>query len=176
MPGPGVVVERSYIPSQPYEIAKNGEKTGGFAHVLAYKSPKTPFFALKYLTRYTHETFFKEYTNFEGHYLSRCRDIPFQSFGSHIRSQPHGLGLKVEFFRSEKITIMLRSLGSCHFVQIFKIPLLRIPKANQSVSIFLGSGYFCLFPSGRLGLIIPLQGLQVWNPNMKQTHTRTDPY
>ncbi len=25
---PGVVVERSYIPSQPYEIAKNGEKTG----------------------------------------------------------------------------------------------------------------------------------------------------
>ncbi len=57
------------------------------------KSPKTPFFALKYLTRYTHETFFEEYTNFEGHYLSRCRDIPLQSFGSHIRPQPHGLGL-----------------------------------------------------------------------------------
>jgi hypothetical protein len=50
-------------------------KTGGFAHVLAYNSPKTPFFALKYLTRYTHETFFEEYTNFEGHYLRRCRDI-----------------------------------------------------------------------------------------------------
>jgi hypothetical protein len=33
---------------------------GGFAHILAYKSPKTPFFALKYLTRYTHETFFEE--------------------------------------------------------------------------------------------------------------------
>ncbi len=59
MPSPGVVVERSYIPSQPYEIAKNGEKSGGFAHVFAYKSPKTPFFAIKYLTRYTHETFFK---------------------------------------------------------------------------------------------------------------------
>jgi hypothetical protein len=58
------VVERSYIPSQPYEIAKNGEKTGGFAHVLAFKSPKTPFFTQKYLTRYTHETFFEEYTNF----------------------------------------------------------------------------------------------------------------
>jgi hypothetical protein len=35
-----------------------GEKTGGFAQVLAYKSPKTPFFAQKYLTRYTHKTFF----------------------------------------------------------------------------------------------------------------------
>jgi hypothetical protein len=76
-----------------YEIAKNGEKTGGFAHVFAYKSLKTPFFALKYLTRFTHETFFEEYTNFEAHYLSRCRDIPLQSFGSHIRLQLHGLGL-----------------------------------------------------------------------------------
>jgi hypothetical protein len=74
VPGPGgVVVERSYIPSQPYEIAKNDEKTGGFAHVLAYNSPKTPFFALKYLTRYAHEAFFEEYTNFEGYYLSLCR-------------------------------------------------------------------------------------------------------
>jgi hypothetical protein len=94
VPGPEVVVERSYIPSQPYKIAKNGEKTGGFAHILAYKLLKTPFFALKYLTRYTHETFFEEYMNFEGHYLSRCRDISLQSFGSHIRPQPHGLGLK----------------------------------------------------------------------------------
>ncbi len=68
-------------------------KTGGFAHILAYKSPKMPFFALKYLTRYTHETLFEEYTNFEGHYLSHCREIPLQSFGSHIRPQPHGLGL-----------------------------------------------------------------------------------
>jgi hypothetical protein len=63
VPGPGVVVERSYIPSQPYKIAKNGRKNGSFAHVLAYNSPKTPFFALKYLTRYTHKTFFKEYIN-----------------------------------------------------------------------------------------------------------------
>ncbi len=54
---------KSYKPSQPYEIPKNGEKTGGFAHVFAYKSPKTPFFAIKYLTRYTHETFFEEYIN-----------------------------------------------------------------------------------------------------------------
>ncbi len=89
-----VILMAPTVPSQSYEIAKNGEKTGGFAHVLAYKSPKTPFFALKYLTRYTHKTFFEEYTNFEGHYLSRCRDIPLQSFGSHIQPQPHGLGLK----------------------------------------------------------------------------------
>jgi hypothetical protein len=92
-PGPWVVVERSYIPSLPYKIAKNGEKTGGFAHVSAYKSPKTPFFAQKYLTKNTHETFFEEYTNFQAHYLSHCRDIPLQSFRSHIRPQPHGLGL-----------------------------------------------------------------------------------
>ncbi len=43
VPGPGVVVKRSYIPSQPYEMAKNGKKTGGFAHVLAYNSPKLRF-------------------------------------------------------------------------------------------------------------------------------------
>ncbi len=55
----------SYIPSQPYKIAKNSEKIGGFTHVLAYKSPKTPFFALKYLTRYTHKTMFEEYINFK---------------------------------------------------------------------------------------------------------------
>jgi hypothetical protein len=84
---------KSYIPSQQYEIAKNGEKKGGFAHFLAYKSPKTPFFAIKILTRYTHETFIEVYTNFKAHNLSRCRDIPLQSFGSHIRPQLHGLGL-----------------------------------------------------------------------------------
>jgi hypothetical protein len=80
-------------PSKPPEIEKNGKKVGGFAHVLAYKSPKMPFFTQKYLTRYTHETFFKEYTNFEAHYLSHCRVIPLQSFGSYIRPQPHRLGL-----------------------------------------------------------------------------------
>jgi hypothetical protein len=77
-------------------LARNtvNPKTGGFAHVLAYKSPKTPFFSQKYLTRYTHETFFDKYVNFQNHYLSRCGVIPVQSFGSHIRPQPHGLGLK----------------------------------------------------------------------------------
>ncbi len=96
MPGPGVVVERSYIPSQPYEIEreKNGEKTGGFTHVFANKSPKTPFFAIKYLTRYTHETFIEEYINFKNfRKLSHCGVIPVRSFGSQIRPQPHGLGL-----------------------------------------------------------------------------------
>jgi hypothetical protein len=77
VPGPGVVMERSYLPSQPNEIAKNGEKTGGFAHVLAYNSPKTPFFALKYFTRYTQEMFFEEYINLKiFRNLSRCGVIP----------------------------------------------------------------------------------------------------
>jgi hypothetical protein len=65
VPSPGVVVERFLeviIPTQPYEIAKNGKKRTGFTHILAYKLPKTLFFVLKYLT---HETFFEEYTNFE---------------------------------------------------------------------------------------------------------------
>ncbi len=85
--------QKSNKPSKLPERYENGEKTGGFAHVLANESPKTPFFAQKYLTRYTHETFFKEYMNFETHYLSHCRVIPLQSFRSHIRPQPHGLGL-----------------------------------------------------------------------------------
>jgi hypothetical protein len=68
---------KSYKPSQPYEIAKNGKKTGGFAHVFAYKSPKTPFFALKYLTRYICETFFEEYINIKiFRNLSHCGVIP----------------------------------------------------------------------------------------------------
>jgi hypothetical protein len=95
------VVERSYIPSQPYEIAKNGEKTVGFAHVFAYKSPKTPFFAIKYLTRNIHETFFEEYINFKiFRNLSHFGVITVRSFGSHICPQPHGLGLKGSHFSS----------------------------------------------------------------------------
>ncbi len=80
-------------PSKLPEIHKNGEKTGGFMHILAYKSPKMPIFAQKYLIKYTHETLFDKYVNFQNHYISRCGVIPVQSFGSHIRPQPHGLGL-----------------------------------------------------------------------------------
>ncbi len=43
----------------------------------------------------THEMFFEECMNFETHYFRYCRVIPLQSFGSHIRPQPHGLGLNV---------------------------------------------------------------------------------
>ncbi len=111
--GPGVVLEdswKSYKPSQPYEIAKNGKKKGGFAHVLAYKSPKTPFFALKYLTRYTHETFFEEYINIKNfRNLSHCGVIPVRSFGSHIRPQPHGLGLK--------LPVIILALIKCYLME-----------------------------------------------------------
>jgi hypothetical protein len=76
--------------------SRKRQKNGGFAHVLAYNSPKTPFFALKYFTRYTHETLFEEYINLKiFRNLSRCGVIPVRSFGSHIRPQPHGLGLNV---------------------------------------------------------------------------------
>ncbi len=89
---------KSYKPSQPDKIAENGKKTGGFTHIFAYKSPKTPFFAIKYLTRYTHETFFEKYINFKiFRNLSHCGVIPVRIFGSHIRPQPHGLGLMSSF-------------------------------------------------------------------------------
>jgi hypothetical protein len=81
------------LPSRP-KYTKKAKKTGGFEHVLAYKLPKTPFFAHKYFTRYTHETFFGDYMNFETKNLSRCRDTPLQSFGSQIHPQQHGLGLR----------------------------------------------------------------------------------
>jgi hypothetical protein len=51
--GRGGLRSQLSLPSRPKYT-----KTGGFAHVLAYKSPKMPFFTQKYLTRYTHETFF----------------------------------------------------------------------------------------------------------------------
>ena len=57
--------QKSNKPSKPPGINDNGEKTGGFAHIMAEKSPKTPFFAQKYLTRYTHQMFFKEQINFK---------------------------------------------------------------------------------------------------------------
>jgi hypothetical protein len=96
VPGPGVVVEGI---TEAFKAARNRQKRrkkGGFVQVLAYKLPKTPFFAQKYLTRYTHETFFEKYTNFEAHYLSHCRVIPLQSCGSCIRPQPHGFGLTMD--------------------------------------------------------------------------------
>jgi hypothetical protein len=64
-------------PSKPPKIDKNSKKMGGFAHVLAYKLPKTPFFPQKYLTRYTHKMFFEEYINFKiVCYLSHYGVIP----------------------------------------------------------------------------------------------------
>jgi hypothetical protein len=61
----------------PPEIYKNGEKKDSFMHFLAYKSPKTPFFVLKYLTKYNHETFFEEYMNLKKSLLK-----PLQSYTS----------------------------------------------------------------------------------------------
>jgi hypothetical protein len=49
---PRVVVEGVIEVKETFQAARNiqkWQKTGGFTHVLAYKSPKTPFFAQKYL-------------------------------------------------------------------------------------------------------------------------------
>ncbi len=100
VPDPGVVVESfigviyTFTAFTAIRNSQKRQKTGGFAHILAYNLPKTPFFAIKFLTRYTHETFFEEYITFKiFRNLSHCRVIPVRSFGSHIRPQPHGLGL-----------------------------------------------------------------------------------
>ncbi len=99
VPGPGLVVDKFiqviyvYLHSHTKQ-PKMAKKQAVSRQILAYKSPKRPFFALKYLTRYTHETFFEEYINcriFRN--LSHCGVIPVRIFGSHIRPQPQGLGL-----------------------------------------------------------------------------------
>jgi hypothetical protein len=57
--------------------SQTGKKMGGFTHIFAYKSPKTPFSAIKYLAIYTHETSFEEYFNFKiFRNLSHCGVIP----------------------------------------------------------------------------------------------------
>jgi hypothetical protein len=64
--------------SKPPEIDENNEKTGGVAHVLAYKLPKTKFFTQKYLLNkiYSRDVF----RGIQAHYLSHCRVIPLQKF------------------------------------------------------------------------------------------------
>jgi hypothetical protein len=64
--GGGGGAHRSQIslPSCP-KYTKTAKKKDGFTHVLAYKSPKTLFFAQKYFTRYTQTTFFEECINFK---------------------------------------------------------------------------------------------------------------
>ncbi len=105
--------QKSNKPSKLPEIYKNGKKTGSFAHVLVNKSPKTSFFAHNYLTRYTHEMLFEEYMNFETHYLSSCRVIPLQSFRSHIRPRPHGLGLMLNFMVIQHVYARMQFVNLC---------------------------------------------------------------
>ncbi len=71
------------------KYTKTMPKTAGFPQFMALKLPKTPFFAQKYLIRYTPKMYFEKYINFKiFHYLMRCGVIPIQSFGSHIRPLP----------------------------------------------------------------------------------------
>jgi hypothetical protein len=72
---PGVVVEGAMEAEKAFKTTRNiqkRQKTGDFAHILAYKSPKTPFFAQKYLTKYTQKIFFEKSVNFQYHYISHC--------------------------------------------------------------------------------------------------------
>jgi hypothetical protein len=51
--------------------------------------------------------FFEEYINFEMfRYLRRCGVIRVQSFGSHIRPQPPGLGLKFNNFTVQQLMLL----------------------------------------------------------------------
>jgi hypothetical protein len=71
--GGGGGSQKSQIrPHVPQNVRKQ-QKNGDFVHFSAYKLLKSPFFAQKYLTRYTTKTFFKEYINFEIFvYLRHC--------------------------------------------------------------------------------------------------------
>jgi hypothetical protein len=53
---------------------------------------------------------------------------------------------------------------------IIKIPLLSTLKGQSKSPYFSVPEYFLVYVR-QAGLIIPLQGLQAWNPNMKHTHT-----
>ncbi len=75
-------------------------------------------FSLKYLTRYTHQTFFEEYINFKiFRNLSHCGVIPVRSFGSQIRPQPHGSGLRIfnTCFNYFSYMYILRIFNKCNF-------------------------------------------------------------
>jgi hypothetical protein len=79
---------------------KNGAKTEGLRNLMTFKMPITPFLLLKKYTKYTPETFFEEYIYFKFFgYLRCCGNIPVQSFRSHIRPQPPGLGVKEQEVR-----------------------------------------------------------------------------
>jgi hypothetical protein len=86
-----------------------------------------PFFALKYLTRYTHETFFEEYINFKiFRNLSHCGVIPVRNFGSHIRPQPHGLGLTMGSGFTSCLAAQAYQYGhiyNCHMYMNFLVTL-----------------------------------------------------
>ncbi len=73
VPGQGVVVEGvkgvKYTP-MPLECMKTVKETGGLAHFFAFNSPKIPFFAQKYLTRYTSKTFLRN--KIFSKYLRHC--------------------------------------------------------------------------------------------------------
>ncbi len=138
VPGPGVVVESFIEVIYTFTAVRNSQKrrtTGSFKHVLAYKSPKMPFFALKYLTRYTHEMFFEEYINFKIFCnLSHCGVIPVQSFGSHIRPQPHGLGLKVQ---TTKLTncVMFQLIFAISVIQTMQIHHLMVQLLQLKIQL-----------------------------------------
>jgi hypothetical protein len=111
--GGGGRSQRSQIRPHATRNAQKWQKMGSFLHFLAYKSPKTLFFAQKYLTRYTPETFFEEYINSKiFSYFRHCRVIPVQRFGSHIRPRLPGLGLRWYISISDRFPSFWLSLNS----------------------------------------------------------------
>jgi hypothetical protein len=87
--GGGGGSQRSQIHTHAAHNVRKRQKKGSFEHFLAYKFPKTLFFAQKFLTRYNPETFFEEYINFNIFcYLRHCGVIPILSFGSHTYTAP----------------------------------------------------------------------------------------
>ncbi len=95
--------QKSNKPSKPPEIYKNGEKRAFSQTFWQIISRKCHFSLTSTEQDILTRCFFKEYMNFKTHYLRHCRVIPLRSFGSHIRPQPHGLGLTQHTHSKEEI-------------------------------------------------------------------------
>jgi hypothetical protein len=99
VPGPELVVEGVKEVKYDFKAARTIQrlKNGQFPALSDLKNAKNAFFYLKVLNKIYFQDKFLRNTLFLKIfcYLRRCGVIPVQSFKSHIRPQPPGLGLKM---------------------------------------------------------------------------------
>jgi hypothetical protein len=106
VPRQGVVVEGVNgvkLTPIPAEIHKNGAKNKRFSSIIVLKIVENAIFYAKVLNK-IFQNVFEEYMTFKMFcYLRQYGVIPVQSFGSHIRPQPSGLGLIITLTQSRRL-------------------------------------------------------------------------